>query len=303
MGFLIRLPEHRYDASGFDGYRPGAFSIGTALAAGWLTQIAYEDDHAKVERVLNKWKLRRVHTFRTAVPSILPLVNAQGFAAEGQGAFFLVFRGTDPLLLADWLTDFDFLPNASAIHQGFDAALDVLWPDILSVLAERPASAELIITGHSLGAALAIVCAKRAVQELSLKADGVYTYGSPRVGLVAFAKEYDDLLGERTYRFVYGHDIVATVPPSALGFRHVGRFLSGKRGGKFDPQNIGSYPSDDPRFDQNMLDRLRHGLTDVISKPPIFGKSLDPLERVLSLLPPPINDHVPSRYWRALQSR
>ena len=58
---------------------------------------------------------------------------------------------------------------------------------------------------HSLGAALATICASR------LDAHELYTFGSPRVGNRAFVKEMKND-GIQHYRFVNNNDIVTGVP-------------------------------------------------------------------------------------------
>ena len=58
------------------------------------------------------------------------------------------------------------------------------------------AAARLLVTGHSLGGALAVLAAfdiKLAISSLRVE---VYTYGTPYPGNRAFAREFDELLPE-----------------------------------------------------------------------------------------------------------
>ena len=71
--------------------------------------------------------------------------------------------------------------------------------------------------GHSLGAALATVAANFAAGEPRLRLQGLYTYGSPRVGDAAFGRA----IGVPVFRFRNNSDVVTTVP-IGLVFRHVG---------------------------------------------------------------------------------
>jgi hypothetical protein len=54
----------------------------------------------------------------------------------------------------------------------------------------------------------------------------------------AFAAMYNERLGQRTYRLVYGEDLVPTVAPSSLGFHYVGRYLHCERRGKFNERYL-----------------------------------------------------------------
>jgi hypothetical protein len=86
----------------------------------------------------------------------------------------------------------------------------------------------VFITGHSLGGALAILCALEFCREL-LPVSGVYTFGQPRVGNAAFANLFDATftpggcnLKDITFRMVNQNDIVPRTPGWLLGYRHCG---------------------------------------------------------------------------------
>jgi hypothetical protein len=100
---------------------------------------------------------------------------------------------------------------------------------------------------------------------------------------------------------MHGEDIVATVPPSALGFRHVGRLLRCARAGKFAGGPEAS-PSDEPPFIPSLVAGLRQGVLDLCAGrlQPTFRD--DALGRLSGLLVPPIADHLPDRYCHALDA-
>ena len=51
--------------------------------------------------------------------------------------------------------------------------------------------------------------------------EGVRTFGSPRVGDILFAAAYRAVLGDRTWRVTHAHDVVPSVPVRLMGFHHV----------------------------------------------------------------------------------
>ncbi len=83
----------------------------------------------------------------------------------------------------------------------------------------------LWITGHSLGGALARLSAAYA-RQAGVPVQGIYTFGSPRMGDRGFKQEYtQNGLAEKTYRMINNHDPVPRVPPPIL-YMHVGALHS-----------------------------------------------------------------------------
>ena len=146
----------------------------------------------------------------------------------------LAFRGTANL--RDWLTDIriekKMLANGLGIHSGFMGAINAILPDLVSSLAHPDDEKPLVITGHSLGGALAALAAYY-LKILGFKIRAVYTFASPRVGNAAFRQEYNALLRDITFRVVCSGDLVPLIPgiftTPCDGYRHVGRevFLDG----------------------------------------------------------------------------
>ena len=69
-----------------------------------------------------------------------------------------------------------------------------------------------MVTGHSLGAALATLYADRIADMHSV----CYTFGSPRVG----DKQLIENMNFTCYRFRNNNDIVTRVPPELFGYTH-----------------------------------------------------------------------------------
>ena len=91
-------------------------------------------------------------------------------------------------------------------------------PEVQKLLQKYP-TYQVWVTGHSLGAAISILCALE-LEESGLGPINVYNFGLPRVGNKAFAQYYDSHV-PNTYRVVNGHDIVPHVPLEVMGFYHV----------------------------------------------------------------------------------
>ncbi len=201
----------RHQADGFD-----------MVNAWWLAEasmLVYADPEFVTATFQNKAGLPAVQYFED--------LTTQCFVASNDRFAITAFRGSegrlregdpDPgYILADWLTNFNFLPEqwdpGGRVHRGFKTALSEVWTpfaDHVGSLLEK--NLKLWFTGHSLGAALATLAADRIGNVA-----GVYTFGSPRVGDRDFKNQYR----ANTYRFVNNSDIVTRVPPSGM-YCHVG---------------------------------------------------------------------------------
>ncbi len=198
------------DATFFPTGRPAA----EAPLCAELSRLAYaEFEHDPGVKTEVETTLRRIGfvgcTFFSAA-------STQGFLAQDPTGplWVLAFRGTeiDP---EDWATDLDATlvpwPGGGRVHQGFAAALGMVWEPIAAALTS--VTGRLLYTGHSLGGALATLAAShRSPQAL-------YSYGSPRVGDAAFVEANGAV---EHHRYLNCCDIVARLPPEALMYRHLG---------------------------------------------------------------------------------
>jgi pimeloyl-ACP methyl ester carboxylesterase len=142
-----------------------------------------------------------------------------GFIASGRRFAILSFRGTQPGDLRDLLTDIDIslttFGAGGRVHRGFLRALDDVWEAVdARVDALERRGYRLWYTGHSLGAALATLAAARHPPT------ALVTFGSPLVGDLAFGRTLGAL---QVHRVVNCCDIIPTVPPEAVGYRHIGK--------------------------------------------------------------------------------
>lgn len=157
---------------------------------------------------------------KTGGPLFIKSRSAFGLCTFGkdiyQGHAFIVLRGTK--FLADWLTNLNLGTSRSAygqsihdgFHQAFRSMLAQLKPFISSFSTQRIHSVHCI--GHSLGGALATLCAEQIRASTPLK-PYLYSFGAPRVGLRPFADMLSAVLGpERMFRVYHRTDIVTCVP-------------------------------------------------------------------------------------------
>lgn len=305
MSFLVELPLDAYADHLFDEFTPDlGFRVGTARAMMWMSQLAYEvrDAQRKVKPVLKRWGLQPVALIGKA--SGRPFSSTRGLIATGRGATIAAFAGTDPVAFANWITNFNLGARARDIHRGFDDAIDAVWTDVSEALKSDAATQPLFITGHSLGGALAIIAAERLLREMKIEAAGIYTFGAPRVGSLTFASSYNASgLGDRSYRFIHGFDIVPTLPPSRLGFRHAGRMIVCGRGDRFTGAEAQSLcDCDDPPFFDTIRRGFRQRLRDFATGSflPSSRKGwLGSYQKYV--LTPTLTDHLPERYRRAFE--
>ena len=140
------------------------------------------------------------------------------YVAYNDKTIVLAFTGTelnegfkDILIDAEfWPTDWDH--GKGWVHSGFERAFNKVWDDVKKYIDGLLENRKLWITGHSLGGALATLAASQYPET-----QGVYTFGSPRIGNKKFVKSIQAPL----YRIVRNRDIVTRVPTPPL-YRHVG---------------------------------------------------------------------------------
>ena len=160
--------------------------------------------------------------------------STQAYVISMPESIVLAFRGTQVddfwSSVLDFIVDAQFLPvpdsHGDLVHAGFLAALGEVWPRTVAHLrAEQVRKPRpMWITGHSLGAALATLAANLCGDEPSLRLQGVYTFGSPRLGDAGFGAR----IRVPVFRFRNDSDIVPHIP-LGLVFHHVGRlqFIDG----------------------------------------------------------------------------
>ncbi len=152
-------------------------------------------------------------------------------AVNDQKLAVVAFRGTDKDDPTDLGDDADIRlkpwEKGGKVHAGFLRALTEVRPELDAAL---PSAGRVLITGHSLGAALATLLAS------ARKPDLLCTFGSPLVGDANFIAT---LTGVENRRYVDCCDVVTRIPPEDFGYRHLGKlyYIDRTRNVTIDPSS------------------------------------------------------------------
>jgi triacylglycerol lipase len=125
---------------------------------------------------------------------------------------FIAIEGTDSR--TDWRRNLEFIFTASDTHAGFENYATLLMAQMWNSGVNLSSAKQLIITGHSLGGAVATIIASHL--QVHHPALQLVTFGSPRPGGWRFKQR----LRVPHQRFVHGLDLVPHMPLAAFGFRH-----------------------------------------------------------------------------------
>eukprot|EP00775_Hariotina_reticulata_P003437 gene3437-3709_t len=222
----------------------------------------------------------------------------------------VAFRGTEQVKWKDFVSDINLIPQTLdvertggvdlgigtiplpfvefkknkelMVHSGFLSAYDSIKPKVLKLVdtltsdatKERPW--QIFVTGHSLGGALATLCAYDLAGRRSVT---MYTYGAPRVGNKAFAGAFNERLQGRSWRITNTSDIVPSVP-RLMGYAHVSTGVRLNATGKL-------------KFEKKTKDVLGEGrevaevITDLASQALEVAQGTKPMEEVVDT----IRDH------------
>src|ERR1700761_3602211 len=184
----------------------------------------------------------------TAMPDPHPVVaamtnNTNIFGVRGHNpatrTAFISFRGTADL--AEWIADIDAVPDDyqpikgfGQVHSGFQDVYRLVRNNIATNLAAAAAGChQILITGHSWGAALAVLAAPDVARNMPPNTiePRLITFAGPRVGVSDFAEEFNAAI-ESCDRVVNFLDIVPLLPPAP--YVHVGAQISVDSGGQVD---------------------------------------------------------------------
>jgi predicted lipase len=164
--------------------------------------------------------------------------NQAAYYIKGR-SLILAVRGTE-LDYKDILRDLRAIPwrddELGWCHSGFLKGARAIWEEAYKV---RTTTRPVILTGHSLGGAIATIIAGSMVVAGQPPA-ALVTFGSPRAGFSGLGKILKDVM---VRRYVYGRDVVTTVPHWwVLPYRHVSDEIEiGEKGNPFTDHKISNY--------------------------------------------------------------
>ncbi|XP_022765958.1 uncharacterized protein LOC111310838 [Durio zibethinus] len=259
---LLAYIDTRIDLD--NNIKPGDNKYKASLAM-MAAKISYENEAFIKTKVIEHWKMKFLK-FYNFWNDYEERFSTQAFMLQdtrvNPNLIVVAFRGTSPFDANDWRTDVDLSwyvlkeIGKAKTHIGFMKALGLQkyqgWPkeiqlgnhqhqfayytlrEKLRVVLQENLEAKFILTGHSLGGALAILFVAVLIlhdeEWLLEKLEGVYTFGQPRVGDEKFGdymKEKMRKFDVKYFRCVYSSDLVPRVPydDKNLFFKHFGPCL------------------------------------------------------------------------------
>ncbi len=220
----------------------GVFNLELAIELGELSLVAYEQRLQCINTgksaitVPSPYKLEKVifegvnSFFNDTCKDDSGVIPIAFIATEGS-SIYLVFRGTanvaDALSdLAVEQEDYKFIPMGGKVSGGFQETYEgsdanPIEGDIITELDELIKTGSydtLYITGHSLGAAVAVLAFPDLTQNTTIKSVTMYNFAGPGVGnsdfTSAYEAEYD--ADHVSWRVVNTNDLVPKLPPLGL---------------------------------------------------------------------------------------
>ena len=158
--------------------------------------------------------------------------DTQGFVAIKDKSIYIVWRGSSSK--KDFQNDASidkvpFVQDGEKVHIGFKSSWDAVkdetyksFEKALSTLGGEGEVDNIVVCGHSLGAAVSTLCAYEIYSIYKSNKIICCTIGSPRVGNKVFKQNFDKSSIE-SLRIVHNNDVVTHSP--YIGYYHVNQML------------------------------------------------------------------------------
>lgn len=244
-----------------------------AESAAWLSLITYYPERKAKKLIGERLKVPLEAIDYRHLPTRKTDTNFYLFHTDD--TIVLSFRGSEPSSFRDWITtDLDHelvsafgIGNSKVkVHNGFFTAMNSIWSEVHDLILARwkmlvdlnNKEPRILITGHSLGGALANMTAATFARFVELENSEhhdtnrailanlcIHTFGQPRIGDKDFRKWYNsfEVLENNTFRHVNDRDLIPRIPPRErnVWFRffdpdwiHVGHQWHYSKSGKVD---------------------------------------------------------------------
>lgn len=205
------------------------FTWRRALSLALASNLAYESE-ATIKAITANWGMKSC--------SFFDVDETQCFLCCDNKVVLVAFRGSEAKL-GDWLGNLNTLSTARAygdVHRGFLNGFQAVQGRLEGFIANYT-NLPIVITGHSLGGALAVIAAAEWVEKRKGRAavTSIYTFGQPGVGFDGLSELMDINYSNGYYRFVNDMDIVTMLPPL---YKHCGRLV--RFGSDDTVENVGS---------------------------------------------------------------
>lgn len=191
--------------------------------------FVHADDRAYVMRMFQivKFDMLECELFINASSNIHGIT----YLDTAANIAYIAFAGNDSV--RDFFRDLDFAKvtvgdekRKRRVHRGFYTGYLSVCQDILKFKDSFSKDTTLILSGHSMGGALAVICAydlKTRFPDLPIK---VFTFGTPGVGNRHFKRAYNRILRESTYIVYQPSDPIPKLPNQLIkSYWHVGTLL------------------------------------------------------------------------------
>ncbi len=209
LGRLVVEAYHQFDA--FEEKEawtlPRAYSLRAELCYRWKQFVPFNQN-----KKLNSYVQNILSTVREKLDTPI------GFIAEKGRSVYLVFRGTRTA--TEWIHNLKIKmeafdqPNFGKIHEGFLKSYRDIREALLIDISTIDKLKSLYVSGHSLGGVLATLAAAEIQKHHIHKVTAIYTFGSPRIGDKNFAKTFNALFPDNSFRIANTADIVTELPLS-----------------------------------------------------------------------------------------
>jgi len=148
-----------------------------------------------------------------------PTAEVFGFLAESSDAIVVAFRGTETFKDNESDQDlfqviYPFVRNAGKTQRGFTCVYQSMRDELIRMLIHLPTTKRLMLTGYSLGGALAPLAALDIAVNTGFDDPIMYSYGGPRFADPTFARRYDCTV-RNSARVFNVHDVIPTLPDRA----------------------------------------------------------------------------------------